>query len=1116
MKSSFVKVAIAALLGLAAWGESARALPETVHRPAAQRQIAQASGQVSGALTAESEFIERDGTYFEMHRFEGEAGEIVAIDLTSQDFDTYLILLDPNEQLIAQDDDGSGRTDSRLVVELPQSGTYTIVANSHQPAAFGRYTVRWEASDRAAIAFQEPFLRGKQLFERGIPESNREADVQFEAALAIAQAASAGFDIGRASVFLGLIDARASRTEAALAHYDTALDGFLASGDRAWEALTFSNTGGALYAVSRYREAAGYYERALAIQQEIGDRGGEAVTLGGLGVVYGSLGNLTESLRYYERALALLEEVDDPLGEAVTLSNIGLAYDGLGDRLRALEYYERALEIARALGHHGGVATTLNNMGRVYDSLGSYDESLSRYDRALSLYREIGDRSGVGTTLGNIGAVYDNLGDRAQALDYYERALTIHRETGERSGEAITLNNIGLLLQAQGDYDTALSYYLQVLPILQSVGSRAFEATTLNNIAGVYDGLGNYGETLNYLDRSLALYREVGDRAGEAATLNNIGGTYGKLGYTDEALTYLNRALPMMREVGDRANEAAVLHLIGQVRRTRGELPAALEAVEATIAIVEQLRSEIGSADLRTSYFATVQEYYRLQIDILMQLHGQNPGEGYDVRAFNVSERTRARTLIELLAEANLDISENIDPALRDRERDLRQQLQTLDAQRVDRLQATADRDEIAAIVDEFDRQTTAVLRELDALASQLRQTDPAYAALQYPEPLELAQVRDRVLDADTTLVQYALGDERSYVWVVTRDGFESFTLAGRDEIETAAREFYASVDRAGNPIATARKATALSELILAPIAHKLTTERLLIVPDGQLHQIPFSALATPNTDGYQPLLVEHEIVSAPSSTVIATNRETMGDRAPAPRRLAVLADPVFTASDPRVTGQPAAAPSENRDIERALRDFDLNAIARLPHTKIEAEQLLALAGGGKTAAFDFSADRDWVTNNAASSYQYVHFATHGFANSENPELSGLVLSLLDENGNSQNGFLRLADIFNLNMPAEMVVLSACQTGLGENVGGEGVVGLTRGLMYAGAERTVLSLWNVSDEKTAELMVAFYANIWEGGMTPVAALRQAQLAMWEAGNHPYYWAAFGVQGEWRD
>ncbi len=1000
-------------------------------------ELAIEPGREVGELTAESDTLAEDGSYFVPYRIQGEAGDILEIELTSDEFDTYLILRDASGEIVARDDDSLGGTNSWLVVELPATRTYEIQVNAFEVGATGRYELRWQLGDAAARKLQR--LRSE--------------------------------NVGRL-------------------RSDTAVD---------------------------VRAAIGQYEELLALaEQNENDRVlAEALLL--LGVLHDDLSELEIALEYYQAALVKFRELGNRNREGTALNNIGLTYLTQGNLSEAQRYHEQALELYRELGNRNGEGIALSNLGWAYSTLGRHTDALQVYEQARQIFVELDNVAQQATGANNLGSVYLDLGESSEALRYYNLALAGHRTSGDRQGEATTLNNLGYAYAEEGDLVAARRYYEQALQILQEIGNRDSEATALSNIGGVYDAEARPVEALNYYTRALDLYREVGNRDGESIALNNVGGMYAEVGDWDAALSYYSEALELSRTVGNRTIEMLALRNVAFVYRWQDDIPQALANIEAAIAIVEQLRGRIASADLRTSYFATVQDYYQFQIELLMELHDREPEAGHDRRAFDVSERTRARTLIELLAEAELDVTESVDPALIRLEKDLRQKLQAIDAERVSQLQAVTESSEVAEIVADADRESEKVLRDLDSLAAELRQTSPAYADLQYPEPLTAEAVQTQVLDGDTTLLQYSLGDAQSYLWVVSRDGFESFTLPGRDAIETAARQFYASVDRAGNPLSAARKAQALSELILAPVADRLATDRLLVVPDGILHQVPFSALAVPGADAYAPLLTRHEVVSAPSSTVIATNRRIMGDRPPAPERLVAIADPIFTADDPRLTGiATTAIDADNRDVERALRDFDLRNIARLPNTQTEAERLIELASGGKTAVLDFAANYDWVMADNASRYQYVHFATHGFANSTNPELSGLILSLLDENGNPQNGFLRLTDIFNLNLPAELVVLSACQTGLGENVGGEGVVGLTRGLMYAGAERTVLSLWNVNDAKTAELMVQMYRNIWEGGLAPAAALRQAQLAMWEAGEHPYYWAAFGLQGEWRE
>jgi CHAT domain-containing protein len=340
-----------------------------------------------------------------------------------------------------------------------------------------------------------------------------------------------------------------------------------------------------------------------------------------------------------------------------------------------------------------------------------------------------------------------------------------------------------------------------------------------------------------------------------------------------------------------------------------------------------------------------------------------------------------------------------------------------------------------------------------------------------------------------------------------------------------------------------------LSRILLAPVATELGKKRLVIVADGALQNLPFAMLAEPtnsrtgamgrsSTAAFAPLVVNHEVISLPSASALAALRQELGGRKPAPNGVAVIADPIFNAVDDRiklVAAKPAAgtAPAGGsqdiaytRIIEH-LAETDVNTkvrklvIPRLPFTRQEADQILAIAGAATGSsnlrALDFKASRATATSPELSLYRYVHFATHGLLDSQRPGLSALVLSLVDEHGESQDGFLRAHQVYNLNLPAELVVLSACQTGLGKEIKGEGLVGLTRGFMYAGAARVMVSLWNVNDKATSELMVKLYRKMLKEGQRPAEALRATQVEMWRERQwrSPYYWAAFTLQGEWR-
>ncbi len=957
---------------------------------------------------------------------------------------------------------------------------------------------------------------------------------------------------------IGLVYSDLGQQQQALEYYHQALPLSREIGDKDGEAITLNNIGGVYYDLGEKQQALEYYHQALPLRRAVGDRGGEANTLNNIGMVYSDLGEKQQALDYFNQALPLRRALGNKGGEAATLNNIGLVYSDLGEKQQALDYFNQALPLTREVGDQGVEAATLNNIGMVYSELGEKQQALDYLNQALPLSRVVGDRKTEATILTGIGLVYSDLGEKQQALDYFHQALTLRREVGDRGGEAATLNNIGGLYNSLGekqqalDYlnealpltrvvgdrkteatiltgiglvysdlgekQQALDYFHQALPILRAVGDRRTEATTLNNIGGVYNSLGENQQALNYYHQALPLRQAVGDRRGEAITLNNIGGMYSELGEKQQALNSYHQALPLTRAVGDRGTEATTLHNLAFLKRRQGDLIAALTDIESAINIIEELRTKIDAQELRQSYFATVQNYYELYINILMELHQKNPQKGYDALAFHASERSRARSLLELLTEAGANIREGVDPQLLQQEQSLQQQLNAIEYQRYQLTQGQFTQ----AQIDELKAKSQALIKQLNQLQTQIRVASPKYANLQYPQPLNLEQVQQQVLDDDTLLLQYYLGEERSYLWAVTNHSITSYILPAQAEIEAVAAPYRAAINM--DNTTTVAEGLSLSEILITPVVNQLNTQRLLIVGDEILQFIPFAALpihTQPNT----PLLFKHEIVTSSSASLIAIQREQLANRPAAAKKIALLADPIFASNDPRLSQISSANNPPIIDdlaLARATRSLGLDDAApqlnRLEYSRLEAEKIAELVPENeRLKAVDFDASLNLATDQNLSQYQIIHLATHGLIDPVNPELSGVVLSLFNPQGEFDNGFLRLHDIFNLNLPAELVVLSACQTGLGKEVRGEGLVGLTRGFMYAGARRVVVSLWNVNDLATSQLMTRFYQQMLNDNQQPIVALRQAQLEMWNSGQwqSPYYWGAFTIQGDWR-
>ncbi|MEG4252237.1 CHAT domain-containing tetratricopeptide repeat protein [Microcoleus sp. Pol10D4] len=1036
-------------------------------------------------------------------------------------------------------------------------------------------TAQTNRSEAAAKALNE----GTQLYNQGTAEALRGAIVKYEEALKLYREAGDNrwqalslYGLGRVYSALGeqqkaleyynqslplsrITDALAleanilnniggvysqlGEQQKALEYYNQSLPLYRAVGYRLGEATTLNNIGLVYSGLGEQQKALEYYSQSLPLYRAVGYsqslplyravgyRLGEATTLNNIGLVYSGLGEKQKALEYYNQSLPLFRAVGNRRGEAVTLTSIGSVYSELGEKQKALEYYNQSLPLSRATGDRGGEATTLTSIGGVYSDLGEKQKALEYYSQSLPLFRALGDRGGEATTITNIGGVYSDLGEKQKALEYYSQSLSLSRATGDRRREATTLNNIGNVYSALGEKQKALEYLGQSLPLRRATGDRRGEAATLNNIGGVYSELGEQQKALEYYSQSLPLFRATGDRRGEALTLNNIGSVYLQLGEKQKALEYYSQSLPLSRATGDHSLEVVTLSNIALVKRDQNNLTEALNNIESSLKIIENLRTKIASPELRTSYFATVQDYYEFYIDLLMQLHKTNPKSGYDTKALEASERSRARSLLELLFESNANIREGIDPDLLQQEKSVQQQLDDIEKQRIETISSPNPNQ---TKIGEIDSQRLALLQQYQQLQTKIRTASPRYAALTQPQPLTLPEIQKQILDENTILLQYSLGTNRSYLWVVTSTGVTSYELPKQVDIETAAKDFLETITspiQRDIPQQVAQASANLGRVILQPAAAQLGNKRLLIVPDGVLHYTPFQALTLVQTAGQNtnvPLIVEHEIITLPSASTLAILRQNYGDRKPPSRNLAILADPVFSPDDERIKGKITQATTEKLEANNLGLNQSLRASnrqwppERLAFTRQEAQTISSLfPSASSSQILDFEASRTTATEGSLANYQIVHFATHGLANSKNPELSGIVMSMVDEKGNLVNGFLRLTDIFNLKLAANLVVLSACQSGMGQNVKGEGMVGLTRGFMYAGAQRVAVSLWNVDDEGTAVLMQKFYQKMVQQKLAPAAALRAAQMEMMqqEKWQSPYYWAAFTLQGEWR-
>ena len=860
------------------------------------------------------------------------------------------------------------------------------------------------------------------------------------------------------------------------------------------------------------------YEKSLAGWRELGDPREEAATLLRLSDALSRRGSLREALTRAEEALALWRLVGDRRGEAAALNKVGLAHSEQGDSRGALAVLEQAMALRKADGDAWGQAETFNDMAVSLGALGRLPEAIARYTDALGFARAAGDPLGEAMILKNRASDQVGLGETERALADLRDALGRFRAMGNRHEEGVTLFGIGNVALDHNDTGEALRNFEGALEVLRETGDRHFEAFTHNHMGVARLAAKEPAAALREFELAAELFRSCEDSRGEAMALGGSGQALLEEGKVLQARDLLRDALGRIHAAGDNAHEAGTLLQLARAERALGDLESARAHLEEAIRLTESLRSSIPSVGERAAFVARTHERYDLLVDVLMALHAKKPGEGLDAEALHVSERAKARSLVDLLTEARVDLREGVDERLLDEERSLEARIET--RRRED--QKTLAGERAAGPPDPKRRSLAALLADYDELQGRLRVASPRYEALARPQPLSLKEIRAQVLDGDTLLVEFALGEERSFVWAATRESLTSHVLPRRAVVEAAARRLYEawSVGNAVGEAEAARRARFLGEMLLGPLADRLGKRRLAIVAEGALQYVPFAALPAPGPGSAAPLVATHEVVSLPSATTLAAlRREDSGRKAPG-TRVAVLADPVFDRRDPRVTGRPAPGPERGDPddaLTRSMKETGLRKLDRLGASRKEAETIAALAGpGGSFLALDFRASRTAAMGAEVSTARVVHFASHGLLNSRHPELSGVVLSLVDEKGRPQDGFLQTRDVYKLKLSAELVVLSACQTALGKDVRGEGLLGLSRGFMYAGAPRVVASLWPVPDRATAELMKHFYEGILLRGLRPAAALRAAQTAIrsekrWAS---PYFWAAFTTQGDW--
>jgi CHAT domain-containing protein len=1101
------------------------------------------------------------------------------IVIDQQGVDVRVRVFVPGGSLLTEMDSPNGFYGREAVSILAQvTGRHRLEVSSDKRFPAGDYELRVEGPrpaslpDELRVKAEGVFVDAQKLRIEAAGLQGEPAKEKYEAAIGkynealsiwreISELRGQGYSLGG----IGRAYKALRQLTPALDNLVQALSPLRNAKDLAGEAFVLNEIGAAHRDLGDVRDALPNYESAIKLRVILGDRWGQAQLYNNLGLIYSLIGYQPSAAENYEKALTLWREVGMRDSEMNTLINAAKARVEMGDSEVALSQYQNVLSYCEAeLNSENSVLKqsanflkpfALNGIGLVYDTWGDTDKALNYYKQALELFQANKMSGGRADVLDNLGLLYAFRGDADQALEFFRQSLAIREQLNNPKGWGVALSNVGYAHTLLRDYDEALRQLALALPLTQRSGDRRFEAYTLIRMGMVYIALNEPRKALEQYEKALAIQQEPAfkDIRGEAMTLDQMGEALRLLGEPSQALHRYGQALEHWREVGDEQGQALSLHGIARVERDQHNLANARDRAEEAIRLVEQLRTKVTRRQLQMIYFAEKQDLYELAIDVRMQLYELSESPADMEAALALSERARARNLIDLLSEARAGLQKGMTPEQAEKNARLERQISVL-RQNLFQLRGISAKDSIVSI----EKTLASHIKEQDELLASTTRLGGAGATESATRPRSPKEIQ-QLLDDNTLLLQYSLGEKRSHVWTVTRARINHYFLKSRAQIETTAEQFHnALTDREPQrrretvKEATTRwrqaeerycaSAIEMSRMILEPVSFELGDKRLAIVADGALQYIPFEALPAPQSDistasGSEPcrlpapLLSTNEVVYQPSGSTLALLRE--GQRRSTSKTVAVLADPVFDNTDTRLPSSvrvPDAKSSSSNlsreKLNRSIREIGDTGDGEFTLTKLdyslrEANAITARAPRGSwMKALGFRASRATATSPALKQFGIVHFATHGIVNDKHPELSGIVLSMVNERGQPQDGYLTLRDIYNLDLPAHLVVVSACRTGVGKSVRGEGLIGLTRGFMYAGARSVVVSLWRVDDQATAELMERFYEHmLGKNKLAPAAALRRAKLEMMEAYERrwrlPYYWAGFVLQGDWK-
>lgn len=880
-------------------------------------------------------------------------------------------------------------------------------------------------------------------------------------------------------------------------------------------------------------------------------------------------GDLSEARRQLEKALNLWQHQKNRRGEAETALNLAYTNIDAGELVLAEQELDQALSLWRELGDLRGEAFTLTAEGHVRAFFLQLEPALKLHSDVQKIFEFIGDRQGEAVALNGMGYLYEVLNRPASAVSVYHQALEINKSLNNKSYLALTEFALARSYRLQKNFKEAERHYEESEKLCRKLNKTRIEAYIYGDLAKIKKEEGDTESALQKYNQTISFYKKIGDLRGQALVLAEIGDLYRQAENLDPAEKQYHATLELNRQIKDQAGISDMLYRLAEIEFKRENLQAALELINESISLSDEMREKLRSPVLRSSYGATNREKIELEIDILLERQQKTPQPQLIAETLEKVEASRARTLLELLAETRVEPrAASVDPELLKREKEIQSKLATrIDKEISLRYAATASSSAAASSVDELkktEREIESLTEEYGRIQTMIKSQDSRYEKLVAPAAASIADIQSALQsEPDTVYLSYFLGSRKSYVWVVSQTEVKVFELDKKSDLENSAGEVYGQLTarqkKSGESAAQwqerikkadqefCRDGARLSRQLFGQILPFITGKRLLVSLDGALEYIPLEALPAPaqisssasicrqpdEAFDFTPLLETNEIVYIPSFSILQSLRsfdKAEKDSQVGAPQMAVWADPVYEPDDPRLSSDshPVDKHVQSNSSLDILSDLPEEEeempvsfpVRRLLNTQLEAKEIADLWTNDKATVFlGVAAARENVLGDNLTKYRFLHFAVHGFFNNAHPENSGLLLSRFNEKGARVNGFLSLQDIFQTRLNADLVVLSACQTGLGEQQisGGEGISGLKYALFYAGAKSAMVSLWQVDDSATAALMQSFYRDFLKKGLPSSVALRSAKLEMYHQKGiwqHPFYWAGFTLNGEY--